>query len=153
MTVTTPGNVLEVTACRNGSAAQRFGYSGAAGQITAVVAGQTLCVTAGNSAPPTPGGGSTAVYGRPLTGGSWAVAMLNNSPRSQNITCDHVCLARMGFDDSHVRMLTVRDLWLHRNVSEVAVGQGTASSLSYWVPANGSTALLKLMPSALVPLQ
>lgn len=54
------------------------------------------CLTVGN-----PSAG-TAVIGRPLIDGSWALALLNAGPVPTVVSCDSTCLQQTGFE---VRML------------------------------------------------
>lgn len=138
--VVTPGNVIKMASCDGGSS-QQFGYNTTTRQLTAEIGGQSLCLTSSSSGPGPEPIGATAVYGRPLTGGAWAMVLLNNSPQNTTLSCDLACLARMGLAN---RLVVVRDLWLHQNVSTITPG----ANFTRLVAANGASAFVKLMPAA-----
>jgi len=77
------------------------------------------------------------VWGRPLSGGAWALVFLNTGSAVTNVTCTSDCLSQTGLKGK----VTVRDLWTHKDIGEVSISSPlTAINL----PAKGGFAMYKL---------
>jgi hypothetical protein len=126
------GMQVELAACAPGSAAQQWSLS-AAGQLQS----GGLCLTVGDGA-----AARTAVIGRPLADGAWAVAFFNAGLAPGDVVCDAACVAGMGFDPT-TQVFAVRDLLAHAGLPDSPAGANiTAPGLL----ADGGVALLKVMP-------
>lgn len=135
MCATSAGAGLQVTleACASGSASQTFSYSASTSTLSLA---SGMCLTVGDAS-----ASRTAVIGRPLIDGSWAVAFFNAGLGVADVTCDAGCFATMGFEPSQV--FGVRDLWAHTDLPDTPAGANvTASALE----ADGGVALLRLTP-------
>jgi hypothetical protein len=124
---------LAFAPCVPGLASQAWTYSTSA-QTIADAAGN--CVTAG-------GGNNTraAVWGRPLSDGSWALVFLNADIMPANIVCDAACLAATGWDSNQV--MAVRDLWARADAGFANVSTGLTAE---GVPADGGVVMLRVTP-------
>jgi hypothetical protein len=119
---------------------QQWAYDAATQRISSAAAASG-CLAVGST------GAGTAVVGRPLADGSWALAFFNAGEAPADVTCDAGCLAGMGFEPS--QGFAARDLWAHAALAPIAPGANiTVSALE----AAGGVALLKLMPVFDAPL-
>jgi len=82
----------------------------------------------------------TNIWGKALDDGSFAVVFLNNFPQVMNITCDQACFEQMKFKPGV--QLTVRDLWQHKDIDNIAPGTYTATG----VQGGGGCVTLKFTP-------
>jgi len=122
------------TACSPGLGSQQWAYSAATEQIS--TGAGSLCLALGGA-----GGKGSAVIGRPLADGAWAVGFFNAGGDAADVVCDADCLAGMGFEPTQAFHL--RDLWDHADLPDAPAGTNiTASALV----GEGGVALLKLMP-------
>jgi hypothetical protein len=128
-------------ACNPAAPAQRWAYDAPSQRIS--TAGGSACLAVGGSG----GAVKTAVIGRPLADGAWALGFFNAGGQPQDVTCDAACLAGMGFEPSQA--FTARDLWARADLPDVPAGANvTAPAL---LP-DGGVALVKLMPVFKAPL-
>ena len=119
--------------CASGAAAQTFTYSPSA--LTLSLA-SGMCLTVGDAS-----ASRTAVIGRPLIDGSWALGMFNAGLAAADVTCDAGCLAGMGFEASQV--FSVRDLWAHADLPDAPAGANITATA---VEGDGGVALLRITP-------
>ena len=137
LTTGTLGTQAAFQACTPGAAAQQFTYSPATQRIASSgSAGGCLSIAA------SPGG--TAVLGRPLADGSWAVGFFNAGPVPADVTCDSECLGGMGFEGSQT--FAARDLWAQADLPPIAAGANITMAA---LEASGGVALIKLTPTFL----
>jgi hypothetical protein len=123
--------------CQPSAPAQQWRYDAASAHIV----GGGGCLAIGST------GRGTAVIGRPLVDGAWALGFFNAGEGPADVTCDGDCLAGMGFEPTQAFFL--RDLWAHADLPGVAAGGNiTASGLE----AAGGVALFKLTPNFNAPL-
>jgi hypothetical protein len=125
---------MTAVTCDASDPKQQFQYN-AQQQLT----NQGHCLTAD---PPTPPGPqtATAIYGRPLKDGAWAIVMLNDTPSNTTITCGSHCTAAMGYHATTT--LQVRDLINHQDLPATAAGSGIAAT----VQGGGASVFYKLTP-------
>ena len=121
---------LGLSPCMSSASAQRWTYDAAAKTI----ATQDQCLTLGG------GGTGTAVIGRPLSDGSWALAFLNSGATNATVTCDGGCMQQTGWEAEQV--LGVRDLWAHSDGADVTAG----GNFSVALQANGGSAMFRFTP-------
>jgi len=81
------------------------------------------------------------VFGRQLSGGSWAIVFINIGSMSEDIICDAVCFGRTGLEPT--TKLSARDLWTHKDLGLITAASYTALN----VPPNGGSVMLKLTPA------
>lgn len=132
--VTSADGDMSAVTCDASDPRQQFQYSPQQ-QIT----NQGHCLTADPPVPPGPQT-QTAIYGRPLADGAWAIVMLNDTPDNTTMSCDSACTAAMGFHAS--AMLQVRDLIAHADLPAVSAGTGVSAH----VQGNGASVFYKLIP-------
>jgi hypothetical protein len=137
-----PGGAVAMAACVPGLATQKWSLSA---QKQLVNSGANQCLTVGTGVDP-----ATAVVGRPLADGSWALGFFNAGNLPSDVTCDAACLVGMGWEST--QNFHVRDLWTHEDLPDVAAGANiTAPGLA----AAGGVALYKITPffNATLPTQ
>ena len=125
--------------CAPGLATQQWAYSAATEQIS--TASATNCLAVGGS------GTGSAVIGRPLVDGSWALGFFNAGSSPIDVTCDADCLSGMGFEPS--QNFHARDLWAGTAMPDIAAG---ANVTVPGLDAEGGVALIKLTPFFSAPL-
>jgi alpha-galactosidase len=131
------GVQLALAPC-TGVPAQRWAHN-AAGQLVNAGGG---CLTVGDGAP-----ARTAVIGRPLIDGSWALGLFNAGLGAADVVCDATCLAGMGFEPG--QGFAARDLYAHADLPNVPAG---ANVTALALPGDGGVALIKLTPLFDAPL-
>jgi alpha-galactosidase len=126
-----PGLQVTLAPC-SGAASQQWAYNTATKQLTS----GNQCLTVGDGA-----ADRTAVIGRPLADGSWALGFFNAGLSAGDVVCDSSCIAGMGFESSQA--FAVRDLYAHADLPNSPAGANiTASALA----GSGGVALLKVLP-------
>ena len=127
------GMQVGLEACVPGGAAkQTWAWDAATGQLSS----GGLCLTVGDGSKP-----RSAVLGRPLIDGSWAVGFFNAGLGAADITCDQTCIAGMGFEAT--QSFHLRDLYAHAELPDVQAGMNiTVPALQ----ADGGVALFQLTP-------
>lgn len=88
------------------------------------------------------GDGATNVWARPLATGSWAFVFLNAGAEVVDVVCDSECVSKTALVGRHV---TVRDLWLHK---DIAVVRNLTNLTASMLPAEGGHAMYLLTPHA-----
>jgi hypothetical protein len=101
----------------------------------ALRSGGGLCLTA--AAPAPPGAFESALVGRQLADGSWAVLALNNENATAPLVCGADCLAAMGFAPG--AQLKLRDVWARADLPPQA-----ATALAMPAPPNGGSAFWRV---------
>mmetsp|Transcript_20067 Transcript_20067/g.52115 ORF Transcript_20067/g.52115 Transcript_20067/m.52115 type:complete len:576 (+) Transcript_20067:146-1873(+) len=129
-------NTVSLASCNPDTPTQRFSYNPASGTVMQTT--KNLCLTAsGSSPPPVPSTGVISI-GRPLTGGAAAIFFLNNNDNSTTVACHDACFAKVGLKPG--TSVTVRDLWLHRNIGTVSGGFNAT------IPGGGASSIFVLTP-------
>lgn len=125
----------------NGGSNQKF-VLGASGLLRDDGSGHgaTKCFKAAPYIP----GDCTNVWGRKLSGGDFAIGMVNNGADVQKINCDAACFASMGVTTGSY---AVRDVWAHKVVATVSPPYHFAASVN----VSGSAALFRLTPEPILP--
>lgn len=80
------------------------------------------------------------IWGRPLADGSWALTFINADEASAELFCGSDCLAATGWEPEQV--LSVRDLWLRKDLSPTTVTKG----LKVQLEPEGGVAMLRVKP-------
>jgi hypothetical protein len=133
-----PGMQVALATCVPGNTRQQWAYNANPKQLTS--GGQ--CLTVGDGA-----ADRTAVVGRPLADGSWALGFFNAGLNAGDVVCDSSCIAGMGFEPTQA--FHVRDLYAHAALPDAPAGANiTAPALE----GSGGVALLQLTPFFNAPL-
>lgn len=127
------GSALNLQACAS-LPGQKFAYDVTTSTLRSSDGSQ--CMTVGDNAD------GTNVWGRPLSGGSWALVYLNTGLDASNVTCDFAgCLGGTGWEADQV--VAVRDLWAHADLGNFTAGSGwNVTSL----PPSGGVAMFRMTP-------
>lgn len=127
-----PGLQVSLAACAPSAPAQQWAFNAGTKQLTS----GGHCLTVGDGA-----ADRTAVVGRPLADGSWALGFFNAGLNAADVVCDAACLAGMGFEPTQA--FHVRDLYAHAALPDIPAGANiTAPALE----GTGGVALLQITP-------
>ena len=127
-----PGLQVTLAPCAAGDTAQQWAFNAATKQLTS----GNQCLTVGDGA-----ADRTAVIGRPLADGSWALGFFNAGLSPGDVVCDATCLAGMGFESTQA--FHVSDLYAHADLPNVPAGANiTAPALQ----GSGGVMLLQVLP-------
>ena len=134
---------VSVDKCVAGSSSQQWALNASGDGTLKDHSGR--CVTA-SAAPPPPGPGPAAAaamgIGRPLSGESFAIMLLNLAAEEAAVACGPGCLVALGLVPG--TKYTVRDAWGHRDLPSTVT---TAGSVSAKLGANGTSAVFVLRPA------
>jgi len=80
------------------------------------------------------------IWGRKLSGTSAAIIFLNNANVTTALTCDKNCFGQLGYKPA--QLLKVRDLWQHKDLDTITVGNG----YTVYVNGSGTAEIFKFTP-------
>lgn len=127
------GSDLELETC-TGLPAQKFAYDAPTSTVRS--SDGALCMTVGDNAD------GTNVWGRPLSGGAWALTYINTGMDAADASCDfNGCLSGTGWEAD--QLVSVRDLWAQADVGNFTAGAGFNVSA---LPAQGGVAMFRMAP-------
>jgi hypothetical protein len=133
VTSTGPDSQISLQACVPGLASQQWTYDNTT-QSVRDKSGDSCLTVGGNLT-------RTAVFGKQLSDGSWAVGFLNAGIVDADLPCGGDCLAPTGWEPTQALM--VRDVWNNVFLPNTTAAAGVNVTA---LPADGGIALLKLIP-------